>query len=91
MQSIQIFFWSYCSDGVVSMNEYMAFMISRETENVHSAKDVEEAFCAITDGGSKPYVTEEELHQVKHSDLQFFITAPTIFMCYFESISRVIE
>ncbi|XP_057290447.1 spectrin alpha chain, non-erythrocytic 1-like isoform X2 [Hydractinia symbiolongicarpus] len=50
-------------DGVVSLNEYMAFMISRETENVRSASEVEEAFRAITDGGKMPYVTEEELYQ----------------------------
>ena len=46
------------------MNEYIAFMISRETENVHSAKEVVDAFKAITEGGAKPYVTEEELYQV---------------------------
>ena len=46
------------------MNEYIAFMISRETENVHSAKEVEDAFRAITEGGAKPFVTEEELYQV---------------------------
>ncbi len=50
-------------DGKVSMNEYIAFMISRETENVHSAKEVVDAFQAITEGGAKPYVTEEELYQ----------------------------
>ena len=54
----------YFSDGVVSLNEYMAFMISRETENVRSAKEVEDAFRAITDGGKQPFVTEEELYQV---------------------------
>lgn len=42
----------------------MAFMISRETENVRSAKEVEDAFRAITDGGKQPFVTEEELYQV---------------------------
>eukprot|EP00794_Sanderia_malayensis_P015984 gene15984-17594_t len=50
-------------DGKVSMNEYIAFMISRETENVHSAKEVVDAFQAITEGGAKAYVTEEELYQ----------------------------
>ena len=52
------------SDGVVSCNEYMAFMISRETENVRSASEVEDAFRAITEGGKQLYVTEEELYQV---------------------------
>ena len=42
----------------------MAFMISRETENVHSSKDVEDAFKALTDGADKDFVTEQELYQV---------------------------
>jgi len=50
-------------DGVVSMNEYMAFMISRETENVRSAKEVEDAFRAVTQDGKQVFVTEEELYQ----------------------------
>jgi len=50
-------------DGVVSLNEYTAFMISRETENVRSAKEVEDAFRAITENGKQPYVTEEDLIQ----------------------------
>ena len=41
-------------------------MISRETENVRSAKEVDEAFRAITDGGKQLYVTEQELYQVKN-------------------------
>lgn len=61
------------SDGVVSSNEYMAFMISRETENVRSASEVEEAFRAITDGGKMPYVAEEELYQVNFL-LQTYLT-----------------
>lgn len=39
-------------------------MISRETENVDSAQEVEEAFRAITEGRDKPYVTEAQLLQV---------------------------
>ncbi|GAB6021921.1 hypothetical protein CHUAL_006084 [Chamberlinius hualienensis] len=49
------------SDGYVSLQEYMAFMISRETENVHSSEEIENAFRAIT-SGEKPYVTREELY-----------------------------
>ncbi|XP_023929927.1 spectrin alpha chain-like isoform X4 [Lingula anatina] len=49
-------------DGYVSLQEYMAFMISRETENVQSSKDVEEAFRALT-SGDKPYITASELYQ----------------------------
>ena len=51
-------------DGVVSLNEYTAFMISRETENVRSASEVEDAFRAITENGKQPFVTEEDLKQV---------------------------
>jgi hypothetical protein len=39
-------------------------MISRETENVHSSKDVEDAFKALTEGADKDVVTEQELYQV---------------------------
>ena len=55
---------SSCSDGVVSMGEYMSFMISRETENVGSSEEVINAFKALTEGGKRPYVTEAELYQV---------------------------
>jgi spectrin alpha len=47
-------------DGFVSLQEYMAFMISRETENVQSAREVIEAFKALTTG-DKPYITANEL------------------------------
>jgi spectrin alpha len=47
-------------DGFVSLQDYMAFMISRETENVQSATDVEAAFRALT-SGDKPYITSTEL------------------------------
>ena len=52
------------SDGVVSMGEYMSFMISRETENVGSSQEVINAFKALTEGGKRLYVTEAELYQV---------------------------
>jgi len=47
-------------DGFVSLQEYMAFMISRETENVQSAREVIEAFRALTTG-EKAYITANEL------------------------------
>jgi spectrin alpha len=47
-------------DGFVSLQEYMAFMISRETENVQSSREVEAAFRALTTG-DKPYITSTEL------------------------------
>uniref|UniRef100_A0A8C3YBC8 Spectrin alpha chain, non-erythrocytic 1 n=1 Tax=Catharus ustulatus TaxID=91951 RepID=A0A8C3YBC8_CATUS len=49
-------------DGHVSLQEYMAFMISRETENVKSSEEIESAFRALSSEG-KPYVTKEELYQ----------------------------
>uniref|UniRef100_A0A8C7J5H5 Spectrin alpha, non-erythrocytic 1 n=1 Tax=Oncorhynchus kisutch TaxID=8019 RepID=A0A8C7J5H5_ONCKI len=42
--------------------EYMAFMISRETENVKSSEEIESAFRALS-VDAKPYVTKEELYQ----------------------------
>ncbi|XP_014291975.1 spectrin alpha chain isoform X2 [Halyomorpha halys] len=48
-------------DGYVSLQEYMAFMISKETENVQSSEEIENAFRSIT-AGDKPYVTKEELY-----------------------------
>jgi len=47
-------------DGFVSLQEYMAFMISRETENVQSAREVIDAFKALTTG-EKQYITATEL------------------------------
>merc|ERR1712217_622692 len=35
-------------DGFVTLQEYMAFMISKETENVQSSEEIENAFRAIT-------------------------------------------
>ena len=54
-----------CRDGLVSIQEYMAFMISRETENVQSAQDVEAAFRALT-SSDRPYITSQELYAVSH-------------------------
>lgn len=50
-------------DGAVSLQEYMAFMISKETENVHSSEEIQNAFRAIA-AGDRPYVLREELYQV---------------------------
>ena len=51
----------------MSLQEYMAFMISRETENVQSAGDVEAAFRALT-SGDKPFITATELYTVSTGD-----------------------
>ncbi|XP_017134914.1 spectrin alpha chain isoform X4 [Drosophila miranda] len=48
-------------DGYVSLQEYIAFMISKETENVQSYEEIENAFRAIT-AADRPYVTKEELY-----------------------------
>ena len=48
----------------MSLQEYMAFMISRETENVQSSQDVEAAFKALTHDGERPFITSQELYAV---------------------------
>lgn len=50
-------------DGHVSLQEYIAFMISKETENVQSFEEIENAFRAIT-ASDRPYVTKDELYTV---------------------------
>lgn len=50
-------------DGYVSLQEYIAFMISKETENVQSYEEIENAFRAIT-ASDRPYVTKDELYTV---------------------------
>ncbi|XP_070496510.1 spectrin alpha chain isoform X3 [Chironomus tepperi] len=49
-------------DGYVSLQEYIAFMISKETENVQSYEEIENAFRAITASSERPYVTKDELY-----------------------------
>ena len=56
-------------DGFVTLQDYMAFMISRETENVQSTEEIENAFRALS-AEFRPYVTAEELYAV--SVLSFF-------------------
>lgn len=51
-------------DGHVSLQEYIAFMISKETENVQSYEEIENAFRAIT-ASDRPYVTKDELYSVR--------------------------
>lgn len=60
-------------DGHVSLQEYIAFMISKETENVQSYEEIENAFRAIT-ASDRPYVTRDELYcvsQISHFALGF--------------------
>ncbi|CAG2168875.1 unnamed protein product [Oppiella nova] len=49
-------------DGYVSLQEYMAFMISRETENVTTSEEIENAFRAIA-ANERAYVTADDLYQ----------------------------
>ncbi|CAL8071830.1 unnamed protein product [Calicophoron daubneyi] len=55
-------------DGYITLQEFMAFMISRETENVQSRDEVEEAFRALTKEGKefikdgREYITKEQLY-----------------------------
>lgn len=49
------------SDGYVTLQEYMSFMINKETENVRSSEDIEMAFRALSKD-FRPYVTAEELY-----------------------------
>ncbi|CAF0847409.1 unnamed protein product [Brachionus calyciflorus] len=48
-------------DGYVSLQDYMAFMISRETDNISSVEDVINAFKALTENGERRFITREEL------------------------------
>lgn len=47
----------------------MSFMISKESDNIQSITEIEEAFRAIAADGEKPYVTREELSQVSQHQL----------------------
>ena len=49
----------------MSLQEYMAFMISRETENIQSISDIIQAFKALTQEGEKPYITSSEIYAVR--------------------------
>jgi spectrin alpha len=51
-------------DGYVNLQEFMAFMISRETENISSVADVINAFKALTENSERSYITKEELAAV---------------------------
>ena len=46
---------------ICEFQEYMAFMISKETENVQSTEEIVDAFRAITKQ-EREYVTKEELY-----------------------------
>merc|ERR1711997_1276447 len=54
-------------DGFVTLQDYMAFMISKETENVQSSEEIENAFRAITQ--EREYVTRSELYDHLSKDM----------------------
>ena len=49
------------------LQDYMAFMISKETENVQSSEEIENAFRAITQ--EREYVTRSELYDHLSKDM----------------------
>merc|ERR1711922_31078 len=61
-------------DGFVTLQEYMAFMISKETENVQSSEEIELAFRAITNQ-ERDYVTKEELYSNLSKEMADFCIA----------------
>ena len=65
---------------MVSLQEYMAFMISRETENVQSSQDVEAAFRALT-SGEKPFISGQELYAVSTPDYEIIVETKTYIAC----------
>jgi spectrin alpha len=48
-------------DGFVNLQDYMSFMISKETDNISSVSDVINAFRALTENGERSYITREEI------------------------------
>ena len=61
-------------DGFVTLQEYMAFMISKETENVQSSEEIENAFRAIT-SQERDYVTQEELYSNLSKEMADYCSA----------------
>ncbi|XP_063713105.1 spectrin alpha chain-like isoform X2 [Symsagittifera roscoffensis] len=61
-------------DGFVTLQEYMQFMISRETENVQSKGDIEEAFRTLSPDGNM-YITQIEITQALDKETADFCIA----------------
>lgn len=55
--------------GYISLQDYMSFLISKETENISSMNDVVDAFRALTENGDKPFITRREIVTVSVSNL----------------------
>ena len=50
--------------GYIGLQDYMSFLIRKETENISSLEDVIEAFRTLTENGNKPFITRRELYSV---------------------------
>lgn len=48
--------------GYVSLEEYTSFLIDKESENIKTSDEIENAFQALAEG--KNYITKEEMKQV---------------------------
>ena len=55
--------------GSITFEDYMSFMISKESDNVQSITEIEESFRAIVADREQPYVTREELSQVSKNNM----------------------
>ncbi len=79
-------------DNFVNLQDYMAFMISRETDNISSVEDVINAFKALTENGDRPYITREELSVVKFYFLRIILLSKqfskNFFILFIESAIR---
>ena len=58
----------------------MAFMISRERDNISSVDDVINAFKALAENSERPYITREELRSVSYP-LKRFVLNQLIDLC----------
>ncbi|XP_065400126.1 spectrin alpha chain, erythrocytic 1-like [Macaca fascicularis] len=47
--------------GYVSLEDYTAFLIHKESENIKSSNEIENAFQALAEG--KSYITKEDMKQ----------------------------
>lgn len=77
-------------DGYVSLQEYIAFMISKETENVQSFEEIENAFRAITSASDRPYVTKDELYSVSWIIKEVFegVVNLIFYVCLLQNLTK---
>ncbi len=68
-------------DGQVTLQDYMAFMISKETENVQSSEEIENAFRAITANQEREYVTRYG-NCANHDNYSIFILKKLISLIF---------